>query len=291
MLHVYKHFAIFCAAVVIGMTPVPAAYSAEKTSYTAVSSQAVQEKKTNDVVKNGWYDGKYYENGKRVKGWKVLDGESYYFKKDGSCVTGIGRKGKYYYYFTNKGTLLRKTKTINGTTYYINSKLHLEAYSVGDQYYRPSGEQMDDADALDFVTFLRAKKTVAELIKPSMTSAAKLKACFMWVHKRGYRKHRSWKLTRDWPARYANDHFLGKGGCCRSDGSAFAYLARALGYTKVYVCMDGVTERAHCWAEVNGKVYDPLFASRKFSKYYGSSYKTARLHKKNATPVAVGYVP
>lgn len=258
----------------------------------AAQAKAKKEGETTEsTVKNGWVDGKYYENGKRARGWKVLGKGVYYFKKDGSFVTGIGHKGKYYYYFTEKGVLLQKTKTINGTTYYINSKNHLEVYSVGGKYYRPSGERMNAADTLDFITFQRAKKAVAEQTKPSMSSAAKLKACFKWVQARGYHKRRSWKMTKDWPARYANDHFLSNGGCCRSDGCAMAYLARAIGYTDVYVCMDGVTERAHCWAEVNGRVYDPLFASRSFSRYYGSTYKVSRLHRSNATRVAVGYEP
>jgi len=36
-------------------------------------------------VKNGWVNvkggRKYYENGKAVKGWKVLSGKTYYFSK------------------------------------------------------------------------------------------------------------------------------------------------------------------------------------------------------------------
>ena len=45
------------------------------------------------TVKNGWVNvkggRKYYENGKAVKGWKVLSGKTYYFsKKNGQAVTG-----------------------------------------------------------------------------------------------------------------------------------------------------------------------------------------------------------
>ena len=243
------------------------------------------------AVRNGWHEGKYYENGKRARGWKTRKGKTYYFKKDGSCTVGIGHIKKDYYLFSAQGVLIRDTKTIEGTTYYINSRHHLEVYSKGNQYFRASGEEMDKMDVLDFVTFLRAKKIASQLTKPSMSSAAKLKKCFQWVRSHGYHMRRRWKWRKNWPALYANDHFQSNGGCCRSDGSAFAYLARALGYTNVYVCTDGVSQLAHCWTEINGKVYDPLFVERRFSKYYGASYKTCGLHKSNATPVAIGYEP
>lgn len=60
-----------------------------------------------------------------------------------------------------------------------------------------------------------------------------------------------------------------------ADASAFAYLAKALGYKNVYVCTDGYRndENSHGWAEINGRVYDPLFAEAKsYSRNYGVRY-------------------
>ncbi len=37
---------------------------------------------------------------------------------------------------------------------------------------------------------------------------------------------------KDWPATFANDHFLHHNGDCVSDAGAFAYLAKAIGYKK-----------------------------------------------------------
>lgn len=63
--------------------------------------------------------------------------------------------------------------------------------------------------------------------------------------------------------------------------AAFAYLAKAIGYTNIYVCTDsdGTWGLAHSWAEINGLVYDPLFAEAKnYNKYYGAPYGVYELH-------------
>lgn len=92
---------------------------------------------------------------------------------------------------------------------------------------------------------------------------------------------RKFENTPGWPALYANDHFIRGRGNCHADASAFAYLAKALGYTNVYVCTDadGTTwDTPHSWTEINGLVYDPLFAEAKnYSRYYGVSYRTYEL--------------
>ena len=59
------------------------------------------------------------------------------------------------------------------------------------------------------------------------------------------------------------------------DASAFAYLAKALGYKNVYICADGSRrdDNSHAWTEINGRVYDPLFAEAKsYSRNYGVRY-------------------
>lgn len=80
---------------------------------------------------------------------------------------------------------------------------------------------------------------------------------------------------------FANDHFLHHNGDCVSDAGAFAYLAKAIGYKNVYVCADAVqsNNNAHAWCEINGYVYDPLFAEAKsYSKYYGATYGSYGLY-------------
>ena len=42
---------------------------------------------------------------------------------------------------------------------------------------------------------------------------------------------------------------------------------------------DGTYGLAHSWAEINGLVYDPLFAEAKdYNKYYGAPYGVYELH-------------
>lgn len=130
-------------------------------------------------------------------------------------------------------------------------------------------------------TLERAKQIVASITNPGMSSSQKLKACFDWVISKPYMTWRKFENTPGWPALYANDHFIRGRGNCHADASAFAYLAKALGYTNVYVCTDadGTTwDTPHSWTEINGLVYDPLFAEAKnYYRYYGVSYRTYEL--------------
>lgn len=60
-------------------------------------------------------------------------------------------------------------------------------------------------------------------------------------------------------------------GNCFSYSSAFAYMAKAIGYKNVYCCNSG----GHGWAEINKLVYDPEWSRHNSdSTYFGVSYKT-----------------
>lgn len=125
-----------------------------------------------------------------------------------------------------------------------------------------------------------AKEIVAKITNAGMSQSQKLKVCFDWVIRKPYVTRRAFSNFAGWPAVFANDHFVLGGGNCHSDAAAFAYLAKALGYTNVYVCTDSDGRRglAHSWAEVNGLVYDPLFAEAKsYYRYFGVSYRTYEL--------------
>ena len=77
---------------------------------------------------------------------------------------------------------------------------------------------------------------------------------------------------------FANDHFERGNGCCVSDACAFAFLAKECGYKNVYVCDD----TGHAWAEIDGYVYDPLFAeSKNFNNNYKATYSVYILHPVN----------
>lgn len=212
-----------------------------------------------------------------LKGWqKTKSGKKQYYV-DGVAVTGVYKIGKNWYYFDESG-IMKTGKVKSGkTTYFLSDKGILNARKTGSTYYYANGKKMDKVAANDFVTLERAKKIVSEITNSKMSKKKKLRTCFDWVMAKSYRMRRGFKNTAGWPAVYANDHFKGGGGDCHSDAAAFAYLAKALGYKNVYVCCDSKGP-GHSWAEINGKVYDPLFAQAKsFKKNYGVKYGVYRL--------------
>ena len=60
-------------------------------------------------------------------------------------------------------------------------------------------------------------------------------------------------------------------GNCFSYAAAFAYLAKAIGYSKCYACNSG----GHGWSEIDGLIYDAEWSmhSTKYT-YYALSYDT-----------------
>ena len=152
----------------------------------------------------------------------------------------------------------------------------------GNLYYDGDGKKLSDVKVQDIETLERAKKIAAEITNSSMSKSQKLQTCFNWVIKGYYNIWRDFDQGgKDWPATFANDHFLHHNGDCVSDAGAFAYLAKAIGYKNVYVCADAVqsNNNAHAWCEINGYVYDPLFAEAKsYSKYYGATYGSYGLY-------------
>ncbi|HIZ22081.1 MAG TPA: hypothetical protein IAA21_04680 [Candidatus Blautia faecigallinarum] len=213
--------------------------------------------------------------------WYTKDNKKYRTDKSGSPVTGLKKIGGKTYYFNSKGVMQTGTVTLKKVTYYFKDNGQLEARKSGSKYYDANGKQMNSVKANQFETLQRAKGIVKKITTSKMTKQEKLKKCFDWVVSKPYVTRRRFSNTQGWPAVYANDHFVLGGGNCFSDAAAFAYLAKALGYTKVYVCVDsdGRGGSGHSWAEVNGLVYDPLFAEAKgYSKNYGVRYGVYVLH-------------
>lgn len=233
-------------------------------------------------------DGKFYSlkaDGSVRKGWQKFSYGISYFGKDGAIRKGLTVINGRTYLFSQKGILLTGTQTVGKTTYYLSDRGRLEMKKVstenGTLYYDGNGKKLSDVKVQDIETLERAKKIVAEITNSGMSQSQKLKACFDWVIKKPYVMRRKFVNEPGWPALYANDHFLLGGGNCESDAAAFAYLAKAIGYTDIHVCTDsdGTYGLAHSWAEINGLVYDPLFAEAKdYNKYYGAPYGVYELH-------------
>lgn len=226
-------------------------------------------------------DQKENQENKIPDGWKKESSGKKRYYKNGTYVTGLQQIGDKKYFFSKSGVMKTGTVKSGKTTYYLTDKGELEMSKTGTKYYLPGGKKLTKVQAGDFETLLTARKIAAKITKKSDSKSKKLKKCFKWVMDKHYKQYRNFRPVASWPATYANDHFKRGAGDCHSDGAAMAYFARAIGYTKAYVCNDsnGKKHEGHCWAEINGKVYDPLFAQAKsYRKNYGVSYKTYKLH-------------
>lgn len=198
------------------------------------------------------------EKGRKVKkSFVTVKKKTYYCDKSGRVVYGWFQKGKQYYYASRSSGVIQKKKKIDGIR------------------VKKSGKAVKSkANVAKIKTMMYARKQVARITKESDTKSQKLKKCFDWVIAFPYVQHR--KLDniykkKGWEVTFAQDIFTRGGGCCVSDAAAFGFLAKECGYSKVYVGHD----TSHGWTEIQGRVYDPLFAEAKdYDKYYNCTYKT-----------------
>ncbi|MDY4692071.1 MAG: hypothetical protein SO401_00645 [Blautia sp.] len=217
-----------------------------------------------------------------------------FFNPAGKKLSGVNKIEGNYYCFKN-GVKLTGTYTYKGITYYSSGTGIIKTRRQGNNFYYGNGKEMSYEDA----TLQRAKIIVNQITSPGASMDQKLYTCFNWVIKHYYYTRRSFQNQPSWPAVYANDYLatptgqfdgsylwstkyfydMSARGNCFSDGCAFAYLAKAIGYSNVKVCADANSSHAHCWAEINGLVYDPLFAEvHKPFGTYGAAYGNYPLH-------------
>jgi len=207
-------------------------------------------------------------------GLQTIDGKKYYYDSTGNVQKNgiVGSKNDGYYYADKKGVI--NFNYVNGVTH------------NGESWIVSNGKAKKATTKSDIVLF-RAAKEVAKATNTSMTKAEKLKVCFDYC-KKAYNELNP-RIPHykgmDWPIVYANDMFVDGAGNCFSYGAAFAYMAKAIGYTEVYCCNSG----GHGWAEIDGKIYDPEW-SRHHSNYtyFGLDYnKIKNPNYKGA--IAAGY--
>lgn len=214
--------------------------------------------------------------------WKTFKDGKAYFTAKGCRAFGEVKIGKTLYFFNSKGYLVtgKTTATSGDMTYYLdgNGVVEMKKKQTGSAYlyYNPSGSVMSNVQVDEYMTLVTARRIAAENTNASMSDEEKLLACFKWVAVKYYRDRRRFSNFEGWPTVYANDIYTYGNGDCHSFASAFAYLAKALGYKNIYVCTDapGNHGEGHSWCEINGKVYDPLFADgrKDYVTYYAGSY-------------------
>ena len=202
-------------------------------------------------TENEFTKKQFYETGKKT----------YYIDENGRIAEGWQKiKGKYYYFNRDSGILMRKC--------------NVDGIKIGK-----SGVAKASKENIEKIkTMITARKIMLKVTSPFDTKKEKLKKCFKWIFPFPYKRYRLMKPIMNksgWETTFANDIFEKKSGCCVSDAAAFAFLAKEVGYKEVYICHD----TGHGWTEIDGRVYDPLFAeARGFNKYYNVSYKSYRLH-------------
>ncbi len=213
---------------------------------------------------NAWYA----EKGRIKTGYsgtlKVSNGNIYYYNGS-TMATGWVAINKGYFYFDRSTGALKKGTTVDGLT--------LNAYGTA---------QTNSNTAERIKVMIKARAVYLSVISSGDSKATQLKKCFDWVLSHPYYRYRILPQARTspiWICTYANDEFDNGKGCCVSEACAFSFLAYECGYTP-YVCDD----TGHAWTEIDGLVYDTLFAEAKsYTKYYGSTYATASLHRVNKT--------
>lgn len=233
----------------------------EKVTDSTQTEVAPSETEGKITTRNG---KKYYEytDGKKAKNQFIaVNGKTYYFGAKGAMVKGWLKKKGSYYYFDRSTGVWKKNCKVDGIKIDKQGKAEKSAYSK---------KKID--------MMITARKTVDKITKTTDTKEQKLKKIFDWVLKHPYKRYRIFakvKTQKGWEIDYANDIFQSGNGCCFSESCALAFMAKECGYKKVYICDD----TGHAWVEIDGYVYDTLFAETKgYNKYYKSNYKKANLH-------------
>ncbi|MDO5155792.1 MAG: transglutaminase domain-containing protein [Eubacteriales bacterium] len=242
---------------------------------TTTESEKTQKKETTKkkakfVKKNGIT---YYLNadGKKVKSkFVTVKKKTYYLNKKGAVQKGWMKKGGEYYFF-DRSTGVQKKSGKADDIVIKNGKAKKTAYNTKK-----------------IEAMMKAAALVEKNTKATDSKEEKLKKMFYWVAQGPYKRFRRLREVRSnkgWEIDYANDMLKGskREGCCVSNACTLAYFARECGYKTVYVCDD--TE--HAWVEIDGKVYDTLFAEMtahggstknpNYKDYFKSTYQKTKL--------------
>ncbi|MCM1246563.1 MAG: hypothetical protein NC293_13050 [Roseburia sp.] len=235
-------------------------------------------RKTEYVVKkkeNGnWYIVKKETNGthiktSRVKGRFVKTKQgTYYVDQKGIVLTGWRKIKKQYYYFDRQTGKQKAGEKVDGIALGRDGTAKETTYNIRK-----------------IKTMMKARVLVSQITKESDSKGQKLKKCFRWIFKFPYKRYRILRKVKNqagWELDFAEDIFIRRQGCCVSEASAFAFLAKECGYKNIYLCDD----TGHGWTEIGGRVFDPLFAeARSFAKNYNVPYGVYRLHAIGRTKI------
>ncbi len=119
-------------------------------------------------------------------------------------------------------------------------------------------------EALGGALMVKAYNYVNSITNAAMTKEQKLRTCFdSFINFREVLVYFPVYSASDWPQVYANHFFDYWSGDCLTYASAFAYMAKAIGYDNVYA----LNSTGHGWAEINDLIYDPEFSLHSYDMY------------------------
>ncbi len=177
--------------------------------------------------------GEFQQDSTILSGWVKERGKTFYYE-EGKKVHGWNKISGKYYYFTNQG--LQRNKIVGSR-------------KTGRYYVDAEGVRIIDKQISLAVDFVEKYSNVTQ------SSTARLKECYRklctYPYVRIYGDHPS----SDKISSYANYMLTKKGGNCYRYASAYAYIAKVLGFD-VRVCVGGVTSRSswglspHGWCEL-----------------------------------------
>lgn len=108
-------------------------------------------------VKDSKDNWNWSENGERAVGWKAIDGNWYYFNKDGIMYTGWLKDGEKWYNLSSGGQMDVGWKQIDGKWYYFNENGQMSIGWINDngiQYFaNSSGEMQTGTIKIDEKTY------------------------------------------------------------------------------------------------------------------------------------------
>lgn len=123
---------------------------------------------------------------------------------------------------------------------------------------------------------IKAHNILDEITESTDSMDEKKRKAFDWVLSKQYRRFRLFSECYEEPnieITFAEDIFDRDMGDCVSESVAVALLFHEIGYTNVTFCSDS----GHAWVDLDGKLYDPLFAEANgFEDNYDSDYTDYR---------------
>ncbi len=277
----------------------------------AVGEKEVRAASTETQKKKGFYkEGKgkycYYKDGKKLKEkWKKVNGNLYYFGKDGYAYTTNHKVKGIRYLFREDGRLYKKNPAafvkVRNRIYHVDKKgiVKIGWFRVGKYvYYADShgkliqnstyqGVKFNSKGQTKYTESLEVKMKVQNILKSITTSkmskGQKLSACYNYLVRRGgfgYSTAYYPNLARSkWYVETADRMLSLRRGNCYGFACAFAAFAKELGYNPYLMCgrvpgsRDGASDgyTRHCWVMIDGRHYDPEGAYAGWGGCFGSA--------------------